>query len=63
MGLDFERNVINFKFTAIMFNTRVSMLFYRLVRLEDKKQEVRYRNLDMSTFHFRLWTWAVAALT
>jgi hypothetical protein len=26
------------------------------------KQVVRYRNLDMSDFHFRLWTWAVAAI-
>jgi hypothetical protein len=27
------------------------------------EQVVRYRNLDMSTFHFRPWTWAVAAIT
>jgi hypothetical protein len=28
-----------------------------------KKQVIRRRNLDMSNFHFRLWTWAVAAST
>jgi hypothetical protein len=27
------------------------------------EQQVPYRNLDMNTFHFRLQTWAVAALT
>jgi hypothetical protein len=44
------------------WNTVTTLPFGGVRQAGNLQQVVRYRNLDMSNFHFRLWTWAVAAL-
>ena len=53
-----------FKLARRIFVELVWHHFISSHRIQQVQQQVvQYRNLNMSIFHFRLWTWAIAVIT